>query len=107
MKLTIVLVIAQVILASHTAYSFKASNRSIAISAEFYKAVGKKTFICPFSAKLTCNATHPYRSFDGTCNNVVTNSYFGSSNTPFSRILPQQYDAGSDKRTVNSLTKVR
>ncbi|CAI9737761.1 peroxidase [Octopus vulgaris] len=46
---------------------------------------------CPFVEALTCDATVPYRSADGSCNNIQF-PYLGRSNTPFDRYLPAIYE---------------
>ncbi|KAK3887752.1 hypothetical protein Pcinc_008156 [Petrolisthes cinctipes] len=40
-----------------------------------------------------CNPTHPYRSVDGTCNNI-DNPNWGASFTPFRRAMPPEYGDG-------------
>ncbi len=40
-----------------------------------------------------CNAYHPYRSYDGTCNNLEM-PLWGQSNTPFQRTLLPAYSDG-------------
>ena len=44
--------------------------------------------ICPHSA-----AREPYRSFDGSCNNLKHTGW-GKSNSPYTRILPPDYEDG-------------
>jgi peroxidase len=46
----------------------------------------------PYSKK-SCDPHSPYRSLDGSCNNVY-NSWYGASNTPFKRLLKANYDDG-------------
>ena len=48
---------------------------------------------CPFAAALTCDAASPYRTADGSCNNLQF-PYFGRSSTPFDRYLPAVYADG-------------
>uniref|UniRef100_A0A0L8FXZ4 Uncharacterized protein n=1 Tax=Octopus bimaculoides TaxID=37653 RepID=A0A0L8FXZ4_OCTBM len=46
---------------------------------------------CPFVEALTCDVAAPYRSADGSCNNIQF-PYLGRSNTPFDRYLPAVYE---------------
>ncbi|GAB1610096.1 peroxidase-like protein, partial [Argonauta hians] len=48
---------------------------------------------CPFTEALTCDAASPYRSADGSCNNLQF-PYLGRSNTPYDRYLPALYEDG-------------
>ena len=41
----------------------------------------------------SCNATIPYRSFSGCCNNLA-NKRFGQTNTAFSRLMTNAYQDG-------------
>nr|AAA16245.1 peroxidase-like protein [Euprymna scolopes] len=50
---------------------------------------------CPFLTALTCDADFPYRTADGSCNNLVL-PYLGRSSTPFERYLPAVYEDGLD-----------
>ncbi len=52
---------------------------------------------CPFKNNIICNQEFPYRSFDGSCNNL-NNSWWGKSGTPFLRWLPADY---SDEFKLN------
>ncbi|XP_053671837.1 peroxidase-like [Anopheles nili] len=40
-----------------------------------------------------CDANTPYRTFDGSCNNLQNPSW-GSANTPYGRLLPAEYGDG-------------
>uniref|UniRef100_A0A2M4B5B3 Putative peroxidase n=1 Tax=Anopheles triannulatus TaxID=58253 RepID=A0A2M4B5B3_9DIPT len=40
-----------------------------------------------------CVATEPYRSLDGSCNNLQ-NPTWGSANTRFNRLIPPKYNDG-------------
>nr|XP_040237277.2 peroxidase-like isoform X1 [Anopheles coluzzii] len=40
-----------------------------------------------------CDSSSPYRTFDGTCNNLQNPSW-GSANTPYGRLLPAEYGDG-------------
>ena len=42
-----------------------------------------------------CDPTYPYRSFDGSCNNLDY-PWWGAWNTPYKRILRPAYDDGFD-----------
>ncbi|XP_053668265.1 peroxidase-like [Anopheles marshallii] len=46
-------------------------------------------------------ANSPYRTFDGTCNNLVTPSW-GAANTPFVRIVNPKYGDGKSSPTLAS-----
>lgn len=49
---------------------------------------------CPYqNIKITCNRTYKYRSYDGTCNNLV-NPLIGAANVPYVRLLPPAYQNG-------------
>ena len=45
---------------------------------------------CPFKNSITCDMTYPYRSFDGSCNNLK-NLWWGQSETPYKRWLEPDY----------------
>jgi len=52
---------------------------------------------CPFKKPVTCQIEFPYRSFDGSCNNL-NNTWWGKAGTPFKRWLPADY---SDQFKLN------
>lgn len=52
---------------------------------------------CPFKKQTTCNQDFPYRSFDGSCNNLL-NPWLGKTGTPFLRWMPADY---SDQFKLN------
>lgn len=52
---------------------------------------------CPFKEPIQCNPLFPYRTFDGSCNNVK-NTWWGKSGTPFKRWTPADY---SDQFKLN------
>jgi hypothetical protein len=52
-----------------------------------YTAPGK---YCP-NVKPKCDKAYPYRYIDGSCNNLI-NTWWGKSETPFSRFLPNNYN---------------
>lgn len=56
---------------------------------------------CPYSS-VSCNSSYIYRSYDGTCNNLVTNTLYGSIDTPFQRYLTVSYDDGSNSARQTS-----
>lgn len=52
----------------------------------------------------TCDSYYPYRTFDGSCNNLFT-SWFGKVNTPYNRILLPVYDDGVQSLKTKSVLK--
>lgn len=66
-----------------------ASNLSIPLNS----LVINSTY-CPYlNQNITCNLSSIYRTNDGTCNNAK-NYMLGSSNTPYTRVLPPSYQDG-------------
>ncbi len=45
---------------------------------------------CPFEKLPVCDPSYPYRTIDGSCNNLM-NKWWGQADTPFKRWLPAQY----------------
>jgi hypothetical protein len=45
---------------------------------------------CPFAVPVTCDPNTPYRTFDGSCNNLKV-PWWGQSNTPYKRWLAPDY----------------
>ena len=56
---------------------------------------------CPYSS-VSCNSSYIYRSYDGTCNNLITNTLYGSIDTPFKRYLAVSYDDGTNSARQTS-----
>ena len=51
---------------------------------------------CPYKAiGVTCLPDARYRTFDGTCNNLL-NPWWGSANIPFRRLLDANYADGTE-----------
>jgi len=48
---------------------------------------------CPYHAGMLCDVQFPFRSFDGSCNNI-RKPIIGRAITPYSRLLPAKYDDG-------------
>lgn len=48
---------------------------------------------CPFKNTTTCDPLFPYRSFDGSCNNLK-NTWWGQAEMPYRRILEPDYADG-------------
>ena len=48
---------------------------------------------CAAENTLVCEPASPYRTLDGTCNNLA-NKWWGSNNKPYKRILSNKYDDG-------------
>lgn len=46
---------------------------------------------------VVCNPNSKYRTFNGSCNNLKMPSW-GSTNTPFLRLLGAEYDDGNLKK---------
>lgn len=83
----------------HSLFQFTvqfASNLSIPLNS----LVINSTY-CPYlNQNITCNFSSKYRTNDGTCNNI-NNYLLGSSNTPYTRVLPSSYQDGfSSARTL-------
>jgi hypothetical protein len=59
---------------------------------------------CPYqNVEITCNSTYKYRSYDGTCNNLV-NPLIGAANVPYVRLLPPAYQDGVNSPRSLSVT---
>lgn len=56
--------------------------------------------VCPRSA-----ATDPYRSYDGSCNNLKHTGW-GKSNMPYTRILPPDYEDGVSELRKTGVTSL-
>lgn len=48
---------------------------------------------CPYPSRFDCQPLYPYRSQDGTCNNLNV-PIWGRSLVPFKRLLPAVYGDG-------------
>ena len=87
----------------------KTSPNAFLIAKQFRRASLNESYTCPFTdrlAKIKCDAASPYRSFDGTCNNLNT-PLLGAIETPHKRwIKPPSYD-GVDSLRSNSLPNPR
>lgn len=99
-RTNIIFLIAQVILVTHRTEAYSATKKSVQIQIQYNQAVSQASFQCPF-VNVTCDPNQAYASFDGTCNNLV-NSLYGSTNTPYKRLLPAKYDPNSDRKTLNA-----
>ncbi len=55
---------------------------------------------CPFKNMTQCNPQYPYRSFDGSCNNLK-NPWWGQAEMPFKRWLRPDY---ADSKLFNFFT---
>jgi len=49
---------------------------------------------CTLPEEISCNFTDPYRTADGSCNNLK-HTWWGSANQPLRRILPPDYADGN------------
>lgn len=58
---------------------------------------------CTLAANTECVRNYPYRTADGTCNNLRT-PLLGSSSTPMGRYLPAEYSDGIDLPRVNGIS---
>lgn len=52
---------------------------------------------CPFKKQIVCDTQFPYRSLDGSCNNL-NNTWWGKTGTPYKRWMPADY---SDQFKLN------
>jgi len=51
-----------------------------------------------------CDPNYPYRSIDGSCNNLQ-NPWWGAANTPYKRLLRAEYDDGIGSMRQNSAVR--
>ena len=58
---------------------------------------------CPYARTYQCDGYYPYRSFDGSCNNLHE-PLWGRSMVPFNRYIPSNYHDG--KYLVTMLCRV-
>jgi hypothetical protein len=49
---------------------------------------------CPFRNMTKCDPSYPYRSFDGSCNNLK-NPWWGQAEMPYKRLLIPDYADGN------------
>ena len=87
----------------------KTSPNAFLIAKQFRRASLNESYTCPFTdrlAKIKCDATSPYRSFDGTCNNL-NSPLLGAIETPHKRFLKPTYDDDVDSLRSNSLPNPR
>jgi len=56
---------------------------------------------CPFKEQINCNINFPYRTLDGSCNNIA-NPWWGKAGMPFKRWMPADY---SDQFKLNEPRK--
>ncbi|CAF0816026.1 unnamed protein product [Brachionus calyciflorus] len=54
---------------------------------------------CPFNKPIACDLSFPYRTFDGTCNNLK-NTWWGKADTPYKRIVRPAYADGLSEPRV-------
>ena len=45
---------------------------------------------CPFNKTIRCDTAFPYRTLDGSCNNL-RNLWWGQAETPYKRLLEPDY----------------
>ena len=57
---------------------------------------------CPF-VSLTCDSTYKYRLINGSCNNLK-NPLYGSSNTPYKRVLDPAYGDGFNSARTKAVS---
>ena len=78
----------------HEIYTFAkefAANESIVKRATDVVGYTINSTYCPFkNQKIVCNSSSIYRTYDGTCNNLV-NPLIGAQNTPYIRLLSPAY----------------
>ena len=80
----------------HEIFTFVQGYNSNSTSRRRRQVVGYtiNSTYCPYkNIKITCNSTYKYRSYDGTCNNLV-NPLIGAANVPYVRLLPPAYQDG-------------
>ena len=51
-----------------------------------------------------CNERYPYRSYDGSCNNLA-NHWWGAEGSSYKRLLPPHYDDGFNKMRERSVVR--
>jgi peroxidase len=66
----------------------------------------RQTTTCPFGGIISCNSSSKYRTFDGSCNNLV-NPYYGKADTPYERLLTASYDDGTNSARTTGLPNPR
>lgn len=45
---------------------------------------------CPFNKTIRCDTSFPYRTLDGSCNNLG-NLWWGQAETPYKRLMEPDY----------------
>jgi hypothetical protein len=57
-----------------------------------FTVVTVSSSLCPYTTtSFTCNSTTRYRTYDGSCNNLL-NPIYGKTETPFKRYLTPEYE---------------
>jgi hypothetical protein len=78
---------------SEFAISYITSLRNDNSSNDF-TVITASSSLCPYkTTSFSCNSTTRYRSYDGSCNNLL-NPMYGKTETPFKRYLSPDYEDG-------------
>lgn len=56
---------------------------------------------CPNENNIFCNPTYPYRTANGSCNNLQY-AWWGEAESPYKRLLPPDYDDGANVPRIRS-----
>jgi hypothetical protein len=103
MKAVVLIIIILFIAVVYASVDDKTSPNAYYIGKAFIAATTPKKVKCPFPAKIRCKPTSPYRSLEGTCNNLK-NPLLGSIETPHKRFLTPAYDDGFGMPRVKSVS---
>ena len=66
------------------------TDKTVALSYDKYSLKTPSPFCTRINVSI-CDPDFPYRTFDGSCNNL-NQTWWGKAGTPFKRLLPAEYD---------------